>query len=48
MAKARIVEIYIKRLTQSYGLAPRLVWQIQIAVISFITLYGAELRWKKQ
>ena len=47
MAKAKKAEIQIKRLSQSYKLAPKLVCQIQIAVVHFIALYEAELWWKK-
>lgn len=48
MTKARTAEIRIKGLTQSYGLAPRLVRRIQITTIQSIALYGAELWWKGQ
>ena len=38
--------IQIKGLTKTYGLMPRLVQQIQLAVIQSTALYRAELWWK--
>ena len=48
ISKARTAEIQIKGLTRTYGLAPGLVRQIQIAAVQSIALYGAELWWKGQ
>ena len=46
--RARTAEIWIKSLTRTYGLTPRLVRQIQIAVVQSTALYGAEVWWKGQ
>lgn len=41
--KARNAKIQIKSLTKMQGLIPRLVCQIQLAVVQSTALYGAEL-----
>ena len=46
--KARIAEIQVKGLTQTYGLVPALVRRIQLSVIQSTALYGSELWWKGQ
>ena len=43
ISKASTAKIQIKGLTRTYGVAPGLVRQIQIAAVQSITLYGAEL-----
>ncbi len=48
MTKAKSVEIQIKHLSATYGLAPGLVRRIQIAAIQSVALYGAEIWWKRQ
>lgn len=42
------LEIQIKGLTRTYGLAPALIRRIQVALAQTITLYGAELWWRGQ
>ena len=46
MRRACTAEIQIKGLTKTHGLVPGLVRQIQLAVVQFTALYGAELWWK--
>lgn len=48
MRKAKIVESRIKSLSKTYGLCLALVQRIQIAVVQFVALYGAEIWWKNQ
>ena len=48
LKKAKSVEIQIKQLSATYGLAPGLVRRIQIAAVQPIALYGVKLWWKRQ